>query len=723
MTPFFLNLPPIAWLLGIAFACLLAFIFGHRLGQQRNSSTVYLNQTKALNQISNTLIHQTDQTATLQAILQQISVVIPNREANVVILNETADQVANVVYREGSVVRLKEQLFDLETINVGLSGWAMRNRQTAISPKGDHDQRETLALYKQRVTHDTGAIIVSPLLYQQQLVGTITLSRSMSAPNFSEQDVATIETLGTQIASAIINQTAIQSAEMALARAEALIEYAPDAILILDMDQKKFIEANPAASALFGHSVEYLKAMDPLAFYAPSEHEHILESRQLAFEKTLELGQYTVERQLINAAGETFAAEIRLALIPNTNKPLIRASIFDITERKQEEASEIQAQKLDSLGVMAGGIAHDFNNLLLAMLGQSQIVRRKLGEEHKAVKNLVKIEIAAQRAAELTRQMMAYAGNNQTAGALAAIDLNTMIIENATLLRASIPVNVHIHQDLTTATTQVLADKSQLQQVVMNMIINASDAIGTAVGDIWITTEHVVFDSIDAKRWQTIAPQLQTNTPYLCIKFRDNGCGMTPETLSRIFDPFFTTKKTGHGLGLAAVSGIIRSHGGSLRVSSEIDVGTTFEIVFPIATAVKETAPITATTTDVSRLAGRTILAIDDDDRVLDTVRQTLEQFQVTVLSATSGESGLEVFDARYGEIDLALVDVSMPGLNGVETMQSLRERCERTPVILTSGYNKHNANQMPHIAPNVLYLQKPYRTEQLLALLTQAFL
>ncbi len=485
--------------------------------------------------------------------------------------------------------------------------------------------------------------------------------------------------------------------------------------MILDVDTDRFIEVNPVASELFGYCEDELKQIKSQSLVHGGMDHRRMELRRESVRQVLSHGHNVWETTLQRANGEAFRAEIREIRLPDTERRLIRASVLDITDRKQKEAAMLQSQKLESLGVMAGGIAHDFNNLLLAIMGQSQIVQKRLDSEHKALKNVKKIEQAALRASELTRQMMAYAGRGQSTER-EPVNVNQVISENAELLQVTVPDNVRLTLDLMQTPPSILAERGQIQQVIMNMMINASEAIGTNDGSLHIKTYTYDMCDSDLENWKPITPDLSAGR-YMCMEFQDNGCGMSEETQLRIFDPFFTTKNSGHGLGLAAVLGILRSHKGSIQVQSIAGEGTRFDIIFPIEENVQRKAE-QAATIDPNVLDGRVILVVDDEEAVLETVTESLQSYNIHVYSATSGVDGLALYDDHQSEIDLTLLDVSMPGISGVETMQRIHREHPDAKVILSSGYNRLDADKLADVEDNVAFLQKPYRAEQLVALI-----
>ncbi len=574
---------------------------------------------------------------------------------------------------------------------------------------------EVIALYPADSTV-YGSIICAPLMHQENALGVMTVLNPVGAPDHNAADLALLVAVATQIANTVTSFNATELLRQREEQFSAIIRYAAEAITILDVDQDRIIDLNAAASELFGYPADVIRNMDPIQLYPPEGRDQAWRQRIMdhAFDTVQKTGPTIVETEFMHADGHVFLCEVRLVVLPDPKRRLLRNSLVDITERKQQEAAALQSQKLESLGIMAGGIAHDFNNLLLAMMGQAQIAQRRLPKDTAALKNIAKIESAAKRASELTRQMMAYAGKGQTVER-DLVDINTLIDENVGLLRATIPDNILLDIDLADTPPTVFGERSQLQQVVMNMVLNASEAIGEDAGAIEIGTKLCTLTAAELVPWQAISPDFKGGD-CVSLTFKDNGIGMDTETQQRIFDPFFSTKTSGHGLGLAGVLGMIRAHGGSVQVNSKLGQGTTFEIMFPTDQRdASQTASGSELHVDASQLSGRTILVIDDEVAVLETLTETLKSFGMQVYSATSGTDGVALFAAHQDTIEVTLADVAMPGISGVEAMRRIQQISATAKVILSSGYNRLDADKIAETEAFVSFLQKPYQTEQLL--------
>ena len=406
-------------------------------------------------------------------------------------------------------------------------------------------------------------------------------------------------------------------------------------------------------------------------------------------------------------------------------RPIRALGVFmDITERKavaeerrQLELKMAQAQKLESLGVLAGGIAHDFNNLLVGILGNAELALAELPPDSSARESVHGIEHSAVRAAELTRQMLAYAGKGRFV--VEPLNVNRVITDVSELLGVAISKKATLHFDFAEDLPLVDADPTQLRQVAMNLIVNASDALGAGMGTITATTRVV-----HADRSVLSAMLLGDDLPaanYVRLEVRDTGIGMDPETQARVFEPFFSTKFTGRGLGLAAVLGIIRAHRGAIAVASAPGQGTTFTVLLPASTKPRTAERITprsgtAASTPLATGAG-TVLVVDDDETVRGVAHQILERAGLNVLLAADGYAALAQIDANPGVVDLVLLDVTMPVLGGAETLAALRERKWTGPVVLISGYTIQEASAQFGEWGASGFVQKPFRRVDLVAI------
>jgi PAS domain S-box-containing protein len=374
----------------------------------------------------------------------------------------------------------------------------------------------------------------------------------------------------------------------------------------------------------------------------------------------------------------------------------------DIDDRKRAEEKMRQAAKLESLGVLAGGIAHDFNNLLVGIMGNASLLEDYIPAGSPATELVKNLQLSSDRAARLTKQMLAYSGRGRFF--VEALDLSEQVRQIVGLIGASIPKNVEVRLELAENPPIIEADASQLQQIVMNLVINAGEAAGPEGGVVTVSTGARTVEEgtvTDFGAGGTLAPG-----EYATLTVQDNGCGMDAETMSKVFDPFFTTKFTGRGMGLAAVSGIVRGHRGAIKVDSAPNEGARFEVYLPAAVATPA-KPVAAGAAEQFTGSGK-ILVVDDEEIVRRIARTALERAGYTVLQAADGREAIEVFEREAGDIRLVALDMTMPGMSGEETFRRLREIEAEVPVLVSSGYAK--AEVFQRFGGSIDgYLHKPY--------------
>ncbi|BDU76625.1 hybrid sensor histidine kinase/response regulator [Mesoterricola sediminis] len=379
----------------------------------------------------------------------------------------------------------------------------------------------------------------------------------------------------------------------------------------------------------------------------------------------------------------------------------------DTTHARRMEEALRQAQKLESLGVLAGGIAHDFNNLLTAIMGNLNLAQAGLPETSPALPLLDAVENAVLKASELTGQMLAYSGKGRFS--VKPRDLNAVVSDLVRLLKATLTKKATLQVQLGEDLPAIEGDAAQLQQVVMNLVTNASDALGGREGVIRIATSLA---SLDAARIAEEFPaQNLSPGPYVVLEVEDTGCGMTPEVLARIFDPFFTTKIQGRGLGLSAMLGILRGHKAGLRIRSEPGSGSLFQVYFP-ATAGKVPAEAEARPEAGCAFRGR-VLLVDDEEIILESTGAVLASLGFEVVAARDGQEALEAFSAPGADWALVLMDLTMPRMDGATAFRAMRDLKPGVPVILSSGYDR----QALEGAQPAAFVQKPYRVKELGAL------
>jgi len=383
------------------------------------------------------------------------------------------------------------------------------------------------------------------------------------------------------------------------------------------------------------------------------------------------------------------------------------ASCMDVTDFEHAQEEALARQKWESLGVLASGIAHDFNNLLGSIGAQSELILEEV-RDSSLRESISRIQSVVTRASEIVRELMIYAG--QESGALELVDLAALAREMLALINVSAAKNAVLEVDLTTGMPLIRANAAQIRQVLLNLVTNASEALR---GDAGIITVRLSEVRLDQSSWdQMMKPP---DGRYLCLEISDTGCGMTEQIRARIFDPFFTTKGSGRGLGLAAVQGIVRSHGGQISVRSTPGRGTRFELLLPSAsTAVNQVAVRREALKKPPELQG-TVLIIEDEEMLRTALAKMLRAKGARVLEAANGIEALEIFRDHAAEIDIAMLDVSLPALPSREVLKTLRETLDPAKIILMSGFGREQALSIAGVEQRHPFISKPFRMDELL--------
>ena len=419
--------------------------------------------------------------------------------------------------------------------------------------------------------------------------------------------------------------------------------------------------------------------------------------------------------------GTEFPVEIGLNPIPTPSGMGVLAAVVDISERRraEREREDLEAhvrhsQKLESLGVLAGGIAHDFNNLLSAILGNAELAQSMLTEDSPATSYLQNILTASQRAAELTRQMLAYSGRGRFE--VKRISVSKAVQEITELLKVSLSKKAELDFRFHNNLPDVEVDTAQFNQVILNLITNANEALPEDGGNIRISTGLM---QADAAYLSGCAFSDQSEPgPFVYIEVADTGSGMSAETLSRIFDPFFTTKFTGRGLGLSAVLGIVRGHRGAIRVESTLTKGTSFRVLLPAL--LPEGYADNGLAGKRWRTSGLVLLA-DDEPLVRQSTCILLEGIGFNVIQAADGREAVRIAEENAGTLRLALLDLTMPRMDGDEAARRILASNPSLPIIITSGYSAQDLTQRLRDNANLVLLPKPFSLSDLSGAVKQA--
>ncbi len=377
-----------------------------------------------------------------------------------------------------------------------------------------------------------------------------------------------------------------------------------------------------------------------------------------------------------------------------------------------------QAQKLESLGVMAGGIAHDFNNLLMGILGNASLASMEVDGNSDVGKNVHEIQKAATRAAKLTTQLLAYSGRGKLM--TMPVDVAKLTRDMQPLMERAVTKRARIRWDVNDV-PEIEADVAQLRQVILNLVINASEAIDAGNIEQGQIVVRLTCEPIDRRSLQrSFFGEALAEGTYVVFEVKDNGCGIEKHVLQKIFDPFYTTKFTGRGLGLAAVAGIVRAHGGTLQVRSRKGTGTQMRVLFPRAAA-EEPDDTTNLNLDERppenappRERARTVLVVDDEQGVRDVCRSILRKEGYTVITAPDGADALNLISKSKTPVDVVVLDLTMPRKDGVETLREIRKTHPSLPVIISSGYTEHDTGKRFADGDYQGFIQKPYAPAKL---------
>ena len=514
--------------------------------------------------------------------------------------------------------------------------------------------------------------------------------------------------------------TDLRQARDALIRQEAMLRFifenSPVGLSWLKHGDESSRVVNPAHERITGVPAE--KSRVPNCYFAATHYEDAL--RQRGLEERLvarEIDHFSLEKRYVHPNGDTVWAllTMHLHVDPVTGELQQLTTLVDIDELKRTETEReslrlkmLETQKLESLGVLAGGIAHDFNNLLTVILGNATLER----DESQEVDNrLVQIEAAARRASDLCRQMLAYAGRGNFL--VQRLELGDLVRDTAELLSVSISKKIDVTLALAPGLPPVNADPSQLRQVVMNLVINASEAQHDQSGQIAISTR--LGRPGDRSSSLVHAFDLPAGD-CVCLEVSDRGHGMSPVTLARIFDPFFTTKFAGRGLGLAAVLGIVRAHRGALAVDSEVGRGTTFRLFLPVSPTPGPVLPSAGTRAPFTPATGGTVLIADDEPAVLAAANLILRRNGYQTITARDGKEAVQLFHENRGRIDASLLDLTMPELDGAEVLRAIRAVQPDARILVMSGYSEQDVMMRLQGLGEVSILRKPFTHDALLS-------
>ena len=510
-----------------------------------------------------------------------------------------------------------------------------------------------------------------------------------------------------------------KQAEEALRESEkqyrTLFEATADTVFLIDQETGSLLDVNPAATRMYGFNREEFIRMTTTDVSAEPEKTAKATSEPVPFIPI---------RYHRHKDGTVFPVELTASIFELRGRNTIIATARDITERKksEEESKQLelqrqQLQKTESLGRMAGAIAHHFNNQLGVVIGNLEMAIDDMPQGAEPVNSLSAAMQAAWKAAEMSSLMLTYLG--QTSGKLELLDLCDVCRRSLPLLKAVIPGDVTMETDLPLPGPIIMANAPQIQQALSNLITNAWEAIGDGRGDIHLRVKTVFTVNIPGAFRFPIDWQLRNNA-YACLEVKDNGCGIEEKDIEKLFDPFFSTKFTGRGMGLAVVLGIVRAHGGALTVESVPGRGSIFRVFLPVSDEEVLWQP-DKMAQPLAIGGGGMVLLVEDEEMLRDMAAAMLKRLGYSVIEAKDGIEAVEVFRQHRNEIRCVLSDLTMPRMNGWETLTALRKLAPDLPVILASGYDEAHVMAGDHPELPQAFLGKPYSLKGLTDAISQA--
>jgi PAS domain S-box-containing protein len=552
------------------------------------------------------------------------------------------------------------------------------------------------------------AVLLTGLAFSTLLAGYVQTLLASEAAIRTQVEARTQE-LALETESHLRDALALRASE---ARFRHLIEVMGEGLWVVDVEGLTTF-VNRRMAEMLGYAPSEMVGQPLYAFMAPAD---VAQARlNMADRRVGQSAQHDF-RFRRKDGGELWTIVTGTPVVDDESQVVsVLGVVTDITERRRQEQAQLQSQKLESLGVLAGGIAHDFNNLLTAILGNISLAQLCLPKLSPAWPHLENMELAVQRATNLTRQMLAYSGRGRFV--VGPLDLNQAVEEMSHLLSVSISKKVALRFHLQAGLPVLMAEAAQIQQVVMNLVTNASEAIGDTEGIVSIRTGMQTYGPEDLARdfpGQPIDPGA-----FLTLEVSDTGQGMTAEVQARIFEPFFTTKFTGRGLGLSAMQGIVRGHKGGIRVYSEMGKGSTFKLIFPAGTG--EVMEAVDVGVDLDWAGHGTILVVDDEEGVRNVATRLLGSMGFDVITAADGVEALACFRESAVSVRAVLMDLTMPHLDGVETFRELRQIDPDCRVVLTSGYNEQEAIQGFLGKGLAGFVQKPFLRADLMNAMRKA--
>jgi PAS domain S-box-containing protein len=541
-----------------------------------------------------------------------------------------------------------------------------------------------------------------PLRTKESISGALVVA-GRDVEMFSAKQAELMEAFGNQISVALTNAQLFEQLKRSERRYADLFEHAPD--LYFSIDRRHVIlGCNTTGAGMLGKVQNEVLGRTFADLFVPERRQAIeaMVERMFAEGKTLK----DVEEQMVRENGQAFYVNLNSSLETDERGAIVNARIVarDITDRKQMEGALLHAQKIDSIGNLAGGIAHDFNNILAAVLGSASIMRRRLTEKAPLAKYVDIIESSARRGSSLTRQLLTFARKTETL--VRPVDINGLIEETLQLFQRSVTKEIVVETALTAETAMVNGDDGQIQQALLNLFLNARDAMPEG-GRLRVSTSVLLADAHTISRFSSVTPG-----PFVRITVADTGRGISREIQTRVFEPFFTTKDHGTGLGLSVVYGVVQSHGGFIDLDSDVGQGATFSLYLPRTTMLAREAARKRR----QRLprGSEQILIVDDEVSVCEIARDMLQGLGYTVYVMNDGRAGVDFYRTHQASLDLVLLDVNMPVMGGKEAFDLLRAVNPGLRIMIVTGYGKETVETSKFTSGVSGFMQKPFQLETL---------
>ncbi|MEE8300394.1 MAG: PAS domain S-box protein, partial [Desulfatiglandales bacterium] len=570
--------------------------------------------------------------------------------------------------------------------------------QPALVPNVRKDPRFYQEIDK-KSEFETKSILCIPLKAKTKLIGLLEDINKANVNSFTEEDSLVLSVFAYQAAMAIENARLYGELRESEEKYRLLVENANDAIFIAQDEVVKF--PNPKTKAMLGYGAEELAKISFVDLIHPEDRAMVLDRHKRRPEEEKPPSAYSF--RIINRAGEELWVQLNSVFIIWEGRPATLNLLRDITQQKKLEAQLLQAQRMEAMGTLAGGIAHDFNNILMGIQGNASLILLDTDSSFTHYERLRNIEQGVQSGADLTKQLLGFARGGKYE--VKPTDLNELIGRSSDMFgrtKKQITIHARYQKDI----WPVEVDQGQIEQVLLNLYVNAWQAMPGG-GDLYLETENVSFDKA------YLRPFGLEPGRYVKMSITDTGVGMDEATQQRIFEPFFTTKEMGRGtgLGLASAYGIIKNHGGIINVYSEKGKGTTFNFYLPAS----EKAVIEEMEIPKEVLKGtETVLLVDDEDMIIDVGREILKAVGYKVLVARSGKEGIKICKKNKDKIDLVILDMIMPEIDGGEAYDRMKKINPDIKVLLSSGYSiDGQATEILKRGCNG-FIQKPFSIKKL---------